>query len=91
MNAINDLRNMLNDKTVTVRGSTQKALKEMLDVYDSYKLQRQALDTLSGTTSLMAFMKDRTILKIRELSKTNENTMSAYNTLFASLLGDTNG
>jgi hypothetical protein len=36
-------------------------------------------------------MKDSTIVKIRELSKTNENTMSAYNTLFASLLGDTDG
>jgi hypothetical protein len=36
-------------------------------------------------------MKDSTIVKIRELSKANENTMSAYNTLFASLLGDTDG
>jgi hypothetical protein len=91
INAIDDLRKMLNDKTVTVRGSVQRPLKEMLDVYDSYKMQRKALDTVSGTTSLVAFMKDSAILKIRELSKTNENTMSAYNTLFASLLGDTNG
>jgi hypothetical protein len=36
-------------------------------------------------------MKDSTIVRIRELSKANENTMSAYNTLFASLLGDTDG
>jgi hypothetical protein len=91
INAIDDLRNMLNDKTVTVRSSVQKPLKEMLDAYDSYKMQRQALDTVSGTTNLVAFMKDSTIVKIRELSKANENTMSAYNTLFASLLGDTDG
>ena len=91
INAIDDLRNMLNDKTVTARPSVQKTLKEMLDAYDSYKMQRQALDTVSGTTNLVAFMKDSTIVKIRELSKANENTMSAYNTLFASLLGDTNG
>jgi len=91
INAIDDLRKMLNDPKVTVRGPTQKALKEMLDAYDSYKMQRQALDTVSGTTNLVAFMKDSTIVKIRELSKANENTMSAYNTLFASLLGDTDG
>jgi hypothetical protein len=89
--AIDDLRKMLDDKTVKVRGPVQKSLKEMLDIYDSYKLQRQALDNISGTTSLVAFMKDSAIVKIRELSKKNENTMSAYNTLFASLLGDTNG
>jgi len=90
-NAINDLRSMLNDKTVTVAGTVQRTLKEMLDIYDSYKLQRTALDNLSGTNNLVAFMKDSAILKIRELSKANENTMSAYNTLFASLLGDTDG
>jgi hypothetical protein len=89
--AIDDLRSMLNDKSVTTRSPVQKTLKEMLDVYDSYKMQRQALDTLSGTRNLVAFMKDSAIVKIRELSKANENTMSAYNTLFASLLGDTNG
>ena len=91
INAINDLRNMLNDKTVKTRGPVQQSLKEMLDVYDAYKLQRSALDNLSGTTSLVSFMKDTAIVKLRELSKANENTMSAYNTLFASLLGDTNG
>jgi hypothetical protein len=89
--AIDDLRNMINDPKVTVRGPTQKSLKEMLDVYDSYKMQKQALENVSGTTNLVAFMKDSAIVKIRELSKKNENTMSAYNTLFASLLGDTNG
>jgi hypothetical protein len=91
INAIDDLRKMLNDKSVTTRSPVQKTLKEMLDVYDSYKMQRQAMDTLSGTRNLVAFMKDSAIVKIRELSKANENTMSAYNTLFASLLGDTNG
>jgi hypothetical protein len=91
LNAINDLRSMLNDKTVKTRGPVQQTLKEMLDIYDDYKLQRSALDNLSGTTNLVSFMKDTAIVKLRELSKSNENTMSAYNTLFASLLGDTNG
>lgn len=91
MNAINDLRNMLMDKSVTVRGPVQKALKEMLDVYDNYKLQKDALSAVSGTSNLVSFMKDSSIVRLRELAKTNENTMSAYNTLFASLIGDTDG
>jgi len=91
MNAINDLRTMLNDKSVTVRGPVQKALKEMLDVYDTYKLQKDALNGVSGTSNLVSFMKDSSIVRLRELAKTNENTMSAYNTLFASLIGDTDG
>jgi len=91
MNAIDDLRNMLNDKSVTVRGPVQKVLKDMLDIYDTYKLQKEALGNLSGSTNLISFMKDNSIVRLRELAKTNENTMSAYNTLFASLIGDTDG
>jgi hypothetical protein len=89
--ALDDLRNMLNDKSVTVRGPIQKSLKEMLDVYDSYKLQKEALQNVSGTTNLVSFMQDEAIVRLRELAKANENTMSAYNTMFASLIGDTNG
>ena len=54
-------------------------------------MQKEALANVSGTRNLVAFMKDSAIVKMRELSKSNENTMSAYNTLFASLLGDPNG
>jgi hypothetical protein len=89
--ALDDLRRMLNDKTVTVRGPIQKSLKDMLDTYDSYKTQKEALSTLSGTSNLVSFMQDEAIVKLRELAKANENTMSAYNTMFASLIGDTNG
>lgn len=87
--AINDLRNMLNDKTVTVRGPLQKQLKEMLDLYDSYKADKDLFANIPGGSRLSTFLKDDTIVKMRELSKQNENTISAYNTLFASLLGDT--
>jgi hypothetical protein len=90
-NAINDLRSMLNDPKVTVRGPVQKSLKNMLDLYDSFQLQKDALSNMSGTSNLVSFMKDDTIIQMRELAKKNENTKSAYNTLFASLLGDTNG
>jgi hypothetical protein len=32
--------------------------------------------------------KEETIIKMRELSQYNENTLSAYNVLFGRLLGD---
>lgn len=89
--AINDLRLMLDDKDVTIRGPLQKQLKEMLGLYDAYKSDKDLFSSISGGTKLTTFLKEDTIVKMRELSKANENTMSAYNTLFASLLGDTNG
>jgi hypothetical protein len=89
--AINDLRLMLNDKSVTVSGPLQKDLKEMLNLYDSYKSDKELFSSVSSGSKLTTFLKEETIVKMRELSKKNENTMSAYNTLFASLLGDTNG
>ena len=89
--AIDDLRRMLKDPAVKARPSVQKPLSEMMKLYDTFKLQKTALESVSGTTNLIGFMKDNTIVQMRELAKTNENTMSAYQTLFASLLGDTNG
>jgi hypothetical protein len=82
---------MLNDPKVKVRGPIQKSLKDMLDLYDSYKLQKDSLSNISGFTNLISFMKDDTIVQMRQLAQKNENTKSAYNVLFASLLGDTDG
>jgi hypothetical protein len=89
--AINDLRNMIDDPKVTVRGPLQKQLKEMLDLYDSYKTDKEIFSEIPGGSRVSSFLKEETIVKMRELSRANENTISAYNTLFASLLGDTSG
>jgi hypothetical protein len=89
--AINDLRNMINDPKITVRGPLQKQLKEMLDLYDTYKADKDIFSEIPGGTKVSSFLKEETIIKMRELSRSNENTISAYNTLFASLLGDTSG
>ena len=91
INAINDLRKMLDDPNITVRGPLQKQLKEMLDLYDSYKADKEIFAEIPGGTKVSSFLKEETIIKMRELSRSNENTISAYNTLFASLLGDTSG
>ena len=87
INAINDLRSMLEAKP-NVMPATENKLREMLDLYDTYKNERKALDVISGGTFLSQNLKDETILKMRQLSEFNENTKSAYNVLFASLLGD---
>jgi hypothetical protein len=89
--AINDLRSMIDDPKVTVNGPLQKQLKEMLDLYESYKTDKEIFSSIPGGTNISSFLKEETIIKMRELSRSNENTISAYNTLFASLLGDTSG
>jgi len=89
--AINDLRKMIYDKSITTRGPLQKQLKEMLDLYDSYQSDKDIFSNVSGGTKLATIIKENTIVRMREISQANENTASAYNTLFASLLGDTNG
>jgi len=87
INAVNDLRSLLESKP-NVAPATENALRKMLNLYDTYKLERSNLDVISGGTFLAQQVKDDTILKMRQLSEFNENTMSAYNVLFSSLLGD---
>jgi len=87
LNAINDLRSLLENRP-NVAPATENALRKMLDLYDTYKLERKNLDVISGGTFLAQQLKDDTIVKMRQLSEFNENTMSAYNVLFSSLLGD---
>ena len=91
LQAIDDLRRMLNDTSVKVMGKTQGTLKKMIDIYDSYKSEKSALELVRGGSKIASFMKDDVIIQLRQLSETNENTKSAYFTLFSSLLGDTDG
>jgi hypothetical protein len=88
LKALDDLRAMLNDRNVTVKPITQKALNDMLRLYDNYKEQKQQLELVSGSRKSISALKDQTILQIRILSDTNENTKAAYNVLFGSLLGE---
>jgi hypothetical protein len=60
----------------------------MNDLYVSYKENYEALSQFSGTSILQDSEKEGTIIKMRELSQFNENTLSAYNVLYGRLLGD---
>jgi hypothetical protein len=88
LKALDDLRAMLNDTNVKVKPLTQAALNDMLRLYDNYKEQKQQLELVSGSRNAISALKDQTILQIKILSDTNENTKAAYNVLFGSLLGE---
>ena len=89
MNAYNDLTSMLSKKAAyKASPDTANALKKMVDLYESYKTSKQELEQFSGSQFLSQMNKDETIIKMRELSQYNENTVSAYNVLFGRLLGD---
>ena len=88
LKALDDLRAMLNNNSVTVKPITQRALNDMLRLYDNYKEQKQQLELVSGSRKSISALKDQTILQIKILSDTNENTKAAYNVLFGSLLGE---
>ena len=89
MNSYNDLTAMLS-KPAAYKASpdTARALKKMVDLYESFKTSKKELEQFSGSSFLTQMNKDETIIKMRELSQYNENTVSAYNVLFGRLLGD---
>jgi hypothetical protein len=89
MKALNDVQKMLADKNVrNASPKTFDVLKQMSDLYTSYKENADALDQFSGAQILKDSEKESTIIRMRELSQYNENTLSAYNVLFGRLLGD---
>jgi len=89
MNALNDLEAMLSDKRFSgVAKPTQDKLREMLTLYKAYKDDASLLEAFPGGTVLKNSAKESAIVKIKEIAKFNENTQSAYDMLFARLLGE---
>jgi hypothetical protein len=87
--ALDDLQQMLNDKSARKAApKTFDVIKQMNDLYVSYKENYEALSQFSGTSILQDSEKEGTIIKMRKLSQFNENTLSAYNVLYGRLLGD---
>jgi hypothetical protein len=80
---------MLSDDTVrAVSPKTFDALKGMLKVYLQYKKEKEDFDRFGGSNILIQNAKDSAIVKLRQLSQFNENTLAAYDSLFGNLLGD---
>jgi hypothetical protein len=89
LNALNDLEFMLSDSAARAASpKTFDTLKEMLNTYLEFKAEKERYDRFGGSQVLIQNAKDRTIVKLREISQFNENTLAAYDSLFGSLLGD---
>jgi len=89
INAYNDLKLMLDKKAADKADpGTAQALRRMTDLYELYKKTKTEYESFGGNQFLSQMNKDETIIKMRELSQFNENTLSAYNVLFGRLLGD---
>ena len=89
LQALDDLEKFLDDPTYSnVRRDTQDVLRQMLKAYSDYKAQKEIFSLTGINRDLMQSIKDGTIIKIKELSKYNENTQAAYDSLFGRLLDD---
>jgi len=89
MKALNDLQKMLDEKAAyKAAPETANKLRQMMDLYNSYKATKDQFEGIGGSQFLVNMNKEETIIKMRKLSEFNENTQSAYNVLFGRLLGD---
>ena len=87
LNTLDELDNML-AQNIGIRKDVQEKLREMSKVYNQYKDEKANYDEFGGSQKLIKYLKDDTILKLRELSGYNENTQAVYDVLFGRLLGD---
>ena len=85
--ALDDLRNMLSDKSVKSEPQTRKLLKDMLDQFDSFVSARDyAQSAGSGVSSAsLTLLKNGAKDAIRAIAGNNPNAVAAYNSLFAPL------
>jgi hypothetical protein len=89
MNAYNDLSAMVKSaEAEKASPDTVRALRKMVDLYESYKTSKGELEQFGGSQFLSQMNKDETIIKMRQLAQYNQNTISAYDVLFGRLLGD---
>ena len=75
-------------QNIGIRKDVQNKLREMSKVYKEYKDEKANYDEFGGSYNLVKYLKDDTILKLRELARYNENTQAVYDVLFGRLLGD---
>jgi hypothetical protein len=89
LRAYDDLRLMLNDKTVTASPATRAVLSQMSQAFDNYQ---NARDGVYGNTETAQNYKDLLKMNIKtqlqQLAQGNPNAQAAYDVLFARLIGE---
>jgi hypothetical protein len=87
--ALDDLSAMLDDpKFKDIRPETQEVLRKMVDSYKSYVKQKEVFDLIGGNREIIDLVRTSTLSNIKELANFNENTLSAYMSIFSRLLGE---
>jgi len=87
--ALDDLTAMLNDpKFKNIRSETQDVLRDMVNAYKNYVKQKEIFELTGGDREVIDLVKSGTLSKIKNLSTFNENTLTAYNSIFSRLLGE---
>lgn len=87
--ALQDMTDMLNDKSVTVEPDTRDKLKSMLDAYNSYIYSRDLIT--NNTSTAIAYkdlLKQNIKAELQQIAGDNQNAMDAYTSLFARLIRD---
>ena len=87
LRTLDELNAMLN-ANINIRPKTEAKLREMSEIYQSYRKQKDAFDEFGGSQQLSKMATEETIIKLRSLATYNENTQAAYDVLFGRLLGD---
>ena len=87
LNTLDELNNMLS-KNLNIAPKTEAKLREMSNLYQSYKTERANYDQFGGSQAMAKMLKQNTIIQLREMAAYNENTQAAYDVLFGRLLGD---
>lgn len=85
--ALDDLRKMLDDTSITTESKTRKVLKEMLNEYDFYVQQRDRANTPGNSYSqtYKDSLQTNAIARLKSLAEGNANALAAFNSLFAPL------
>jgi len=87
--AITDLRNMLTTEKNLPKTKTVSVLRQMLQTYDSFSAQYSSItDRTDAAQDRKNALQEGAKAQLQELAASNPNTKSAYDVLFASLIGD---
>ncbi len=87
--AIKDLRDMFTNEPNPPKGAVAGILKNMLAIYDQYnEAASQITDRSQASLNRLDAMKEGAKIQLQKLSESNPNTKSAYDVLFAQLIGN---
>jgi hypothetical protein len=87
--AVKDLRNMLTNEKNLPKTKTVAVLRQMLQTYDSFSAQFSSItDRTDAAQDRKNALQAGAKAQLQELANSNPNTKSAYDVLFASLIGD---